>query len=104
MYLDILPDPPPVSFQSRSLEILPHLHLHTKEIQLNDAGTVMIFLKHFDITRQSLFGVGKVHLPGTTKVENLIAIINDRMRWIPGKALKLYEVVGSVFHLDTLIC
>jgi ubiquitin carboxyl-terminal hydrolase 7 len=52
----------------------------------------MIFLKHFDTSKQSLLGAGKVYMPKTSKVGDLVSIINERMRWTPGTALKLFEV------------
>ncbi len=56
------------------------------------AGSIMIFIKHFDIANQKLTGVGKVYVPRANKVSDLIPIINERMRWTPGTPLKLYEV------------
>lgn len=72
LYLDVIqdpskPDPPPQS--------------------------IMIFLKHFDTSKQTLLGVGKVYMPRTSKVGDLISIINERMRSPPGTALKLYEEI-----------
>ena len=58
---------------------------------------IMVFLKHFDATGQSLFGIGKVHIPRASKVSDLIPIINERMRWESGTQLKLYEVMDSAF-------
>ena len=56
----------------------------------------MIFLKHFDTTKQTIYGVGKIHVQRTCKVRNLIPIINKRMRWALGTSLKFYEVtVGA---------
>jgi ubiquitin carboxyl-terminal hydrolase 7 len=55
---------------------------------------VIIFLKYFDIMKQSLFGVGEIHMRGAKKVSNLIPIINERMEWAPGTPLKLYEVAN----------
>ena len=51
----------------------------------------MIFLKHFDNTKQTLLGVGKVYVLRNSKVGDLIPIINERMRW-SATPLKLYEV------------
>ena len=53
---------------------------------------VIVFLKHFEITKQSLFGIGKIHIPKDEKVSDLIPIINERMKWAPGTPLELYEV------------
>ena len=58
----------------------------------------MIFLKHFDTSKQTLYGVGKVHVLRANKVGDLVSIINERMRWTPGTPLKLYEVCHSVFE------
>ncbi|KAF9649103.1 hypothetical protein BDM02DRAFT_3167185 [Thelephora ganbajun] len=74
LYLEILSDP-------------------LKEIQFGSPEKIMIFLKHFDTTRQSLFGIGKVHIPRAGKVNGLIPIINERMMWTPGTPLKLYEEI-----------
>jgi len=57
----------------------------------------MVFLKHFDTTRQSLFGIGKIHMPRASKVSDLIPIINERMRWASGTPLKLFEVADCTF-------
>jgi ubiquitin carboxyl-terminal hydrolase 7 len=70
-----------------------------KKIQLDNAGTIMVFLKHFDTTRQSLLGIGKIHMPRASKVSDLVPIINERMRWASGTPLKFYEVMNSVFSL-----
>ena len=59
------------------------------------AGSIMIFLKHFDIAKQKLAGVGKVYVPRANKVADLVPIINERMRWTPGTPLKLYEVTST---------
>ena len=96
LYLDILPDPSKVGCLSNSQETLC-LHSYMKKIQLDNAGTIMVFLKHFDTTRQSLFGIGKIHMPRASKVSDLIPIINERMRWASGTPLKLYEVTNSAF-------
>jgi len=72
LYLDVMPDPskpdPP-------------------------AGSIMVFLKHFDTSKQTLYGVGKVYVSRNCKVQDLYSIINERMRWTPGTPLKLYEEI-----------
>lgn len=73
------------------------LNLHAKKIQPDNAGTIMIFLKHFDTTRQSLYGIGKIHMSRASKVSDLIPIVNERMRWASATPLKLYEVTINVF-------
>ncbi|KAJ7924230.1 hypothetical protein B0H13DRAFT_2230059 [Mycena leptocephala] len=72
LYLDIIPDPfkpdpPPQS--------------------------IMIFLKHFDASKQTLFGIGKAYMLRTSRVSELVHVINQRMRWTPGTPLKLYEEI-----------
>ena len=52
----------------------------------------MIFLKYFDVSKQTLLGIGKVYVQKNTKVGDLSLIINERMRWQPTTPLKLYEV------------
>lgn len=99
LYLDILPDPSKVGYSFHSSGILGYLHPRVKKIQLDNAGTIMIFLKHFDTTRQSLFGIGKIHMPRASKVSDLIPIINERMRWASGTPLKLYEARNK--HIST---
>ncbi len=53
----------------------------------------MVFLKHFDTSKQALFGIGKVYILKTAKVADLVPLINERMRWTPGTPLKLYEEI-----------
>lgn len=71
LYLDVIPDP-------MKPEVM--------------AGSIMIFIKHFDTSKQTLYGVGKVYVLRSSKVGDLVGIINERMRWSPGTPLKLYEV------------
>lgn len=75
LYLDVIPDP-------MKPEVM--------------AGSIMIFVKHFDTSKQTLYGVGKVYVLRSSKVGDLVGIINERMRWAPGTPLKLYEVCLSV--------
>ena len=52
----------------------------------------MIFLKHFDTSKQSLYGVGRVYMARESMVGDLVPVINERMRWTDSTPLKLYEV------------
>ncbi|EJD52931.1 cysteine proteinase [Auricularia subglabra TFB-10046 SS5] len=54
---------------------------------------IMIFLKYFDVAKQTLCGVGKVYVSRSSKVGDLTAIINERMRWPPAMSVKLYEEI-----------
>ena len=96
LYLDILPDPPMVGSSPRSPD-MPHcLHQHTKRAMLGDPETIMVFLKHFDTTWQSLLGIGKIYIPRTSKVNDLFPLINERMGWLPWTPLRLYEVTNVI--------
>lgn len=53
----------------------------------------MVFLKHFDTSKQTLCGIGKAYIPKTAKVADLVPLINERMRWLPGTPLKLFEEI-----------
>ena len=53
----------------------------------------MIFLKHFDTSRQTLYGIGKTYVLRNAKVGDLYHYINERMRWPAGTPLKLYEEI-----------
>ncbi|TFK42655.1 hypothetical protein BDQ12DRAFT_676579 [Crucibulum laeve] len=72
LYLDVIPDPTKPDPPPQS---------------------IMIFLKHFDTSKQSLLGAGKTYMLRMSKVGDLIPIINERMRWTPGTPLKLYEEI-----------
>ncbi|TFY70399.1 hypothetical protein EVG20_g2597 [Dentipellis fragilis] len=56
-------------------------------------GSIMIFLKHFDTSKQTLHGISKCYVSRASKVSDLIPIINEKMRWTPGTPLKLYEEI-----------
>ncbi|KAF7333378.1 Kinase-like protein [Mycena venus] len=73
LYLDIIPDtskpyPPPQS--------------------------IMVFLKHFDIQSQKLCGAGKVFMPRTSKVGELVDVIGRRMALPLQARLKFYEKIN----------
>lgn len=53
---------------------------------------IMIFLKWFDVQRQTLLGQGKVFVGKNQKVAELCPLICERMGWAPTTPLKLYEV------------
>lgn len=59
-------------------------------------GSIMIFLKHFDTSRQTLYGVGKTYVQRNAKVGDLNGYVNEKMRWPAGTPLKLYEVCFSL--------
>ena len=55
-------------------------------------GAIMIFLKHFDTSKQTLYGVGKAYVMRSSKVGDLVGLIDERMRWPANTPVKLYEV------------
>lgn len=61
------------------------------------AHHIMIFLKYFDVQKQTLLGVSKVYVPRTSKVGDLQGVICEKMRWAPQTPIKLYEVGSSAF-------
>ncbi|KAG5646658.1 hypothetical protein DXG03_002648 [Asterophora parasitica] len=72
LYLDVIPDPTKPDPPPQS---------------------IMIFIKHFDTSKQTLHGIGKTYMLRTSKVGDLAVVINERMRWTPGTPLKLYEEI-----------
>ncbi|KAF8509282.1 hypothetical protein JB92DRAFT_2947613 [Gautieria morchelliformis] len=70
LYLDVIPDPTKIT-----------------------SNSIMIFIKYFDVSKQSLYGIGKTYVQRTSKVGDLCHVINEKMRWPPGTPLKLYEEI-----------
>lgn len=54
---------------------------------------LMIFLKYFDVSRQTLAGQGRVYVHRNMKVSDLVPTINQLMRWPPTVQLRLYEEI-----------
>ena len=61
----------------------------------------MVFLKHFDTSKQTLHGIGKCYAQRNAKISDLVPTINERMRWTPGTPLKLFEEIkpGMIEHM-----
>ncbi|KAF8177293.1 ubiquitin carboxyl-terminal hydrolase 5 [Mycena galopus ATCC 62051] len=55
--------------------------------------SIMVFLKHFDVAKQTLLGAGKIFMLRTSKVSELAHVINERMRWVPSTPLRFYEEI-----------
>ena len=87
LYLDVIPDPSKVPSG-----LQPQLSLTSAQPELPQ-GTSMIFLKHFDTSKQTLHGIGKCYAQRNAKISDLVPTINERMRWTPGTPLKLYEEI-----------
>lgn len=56
---------------------------------------IMIFLKFFDITRQTMTGQGKVFVQKNQKCADLLPIIQERMGWTNTVPIKLYEEIKA---------
>ncbi|UQC82690.1 ubiquitin carboxyl-terminal hydrolase [Colletotrichum lupini] len=58
---------------------------------------ILIFLKHFDVEAQSLYGIGHVYISKEKKVEELVPIIMKKMGWgekLPGdEKISLWEEI-----------
>ena len=88
LYLDVITDPSKVLVTQDTFRCVLDLSLQPDP----PPRSIMIFLKHFDASKQSLYGVGKTYMLRTNKVGDLVPIITERMRWTLGTPLKLYEV------------
>ncbi|PSK36766.1 hypothetical protein B9Z65_1949 [Elsinoe australis] len=63
-----------------------------------DKKPIVIFLKHFDVERQDLKGVGHVYMPQDARVMDLAAPILNMMGWKEGSTnLKLFEEIKPNF-------
>ena len=60
---------------------------------LAGSSLCMIFLKHFDATKQTLTGVRSLHVQKQAKVMDIIPTINETMGWPANTALRLYEEI-----------
>lgn len=79
---------------SRQNDLRLFLEHLTPDMHLNDPSPpLMIFLKYFDISRQTLTGVGRVHVQRNQKVSDLVPTINELMRWAPQTQIRLYEEI-----------
>ncbi|WFD43786.1 ubiquitinyl hydrolase 1 [Malassezia psittaci] len=56
-------------------------------------NSIMIFLKYFDTSRQSLLGVSRMYVQRQMKVADLVPTINELMRWPPTTQVKLFEEI-----------
>jgi len=61
----------------------------------------MVFLKHFDTSKQMIHGIGKCYAHRNAKISDLVLTINKRMKWTPGTPLKLFEEIkpGMINHM-----
>ncbi|WPG98330.1 Hypothetical protein R9X50_00111900 [Acrodontium crateriforme] len=58
---------------------------------------IIIFLKHFDVDRQILEGVGHIYMSPLDKAQDLAPHILQLMSWEEGVALELYEEIKTTY-------
>ncbi|CUA75137.1 putative ubiquitin carboxyl-terminal hydrolase 5 [Rhizoctonia solani] len=83
--------------------VTPYLHSALLPLKLyleytNDTRPLgidssFVFLKYFDVTGQSIRGIGSIHVSNSSKIASLYRKINRLMEWRPPKKLLLYEEV-----------
>ncbi|KAL1410390.1 ubiquitin-specific protease ubp15 [Vanrija albida] len=56
---------------------------------------IMIFLKWFDVSKQTLYGQGKFFANKNSKVSDLYGEIQERMGWPSSTPIKLYEEIKA---------
>lgn len=61
------------------------------------AKPILIFIKHFDVDKQQLQGVGHVYMNTSDKVQDLAAPILQLMGWEPGVPLLLFEEIKMTY-------
>lgn len=77
LYLDVLNEPDETITNAKAL----------------DNNSIMIFLKHFSVSEQTLKGISKVYVQRTSKVGELVGTINALMGWQASTPLRLYEEI-----------
>jgi ubiquitin carboxyl-terminal hydrolase 7 len=68
-----------------------------------NGDTLIILLKCFDASKQSLHGIGKMYIQRNMKVGDLTGLINGRLRWPRNTRLKLFEEImpGAIEPMNT---
>lgn len=56
---------------------------------------IMVFLKWFDCSRQTLLGQGKVFVNKNSKVSDLYGVIQEKMGWPSSTPIKLFEEIKA---------
>ncbi|OOQ85624.1 putative ubiquitin C-terminal hydrolase (HAUSP) [Penicillium brasilianum] len=59
----------------------------------SDSDSILIFLKNFDVTTQTLSGIGPVYAHKNQKVQDLAPIILSKMNWPAGTDFMLFEEI-----------
>ena len=54
---------------------------------------IIVFLKYFDVDRQTLRGVGHIYMSPSDRTQDLAAPILELMGWEPGTSLELFEEI-----------
>ncbi|GAB7360635.1 hypothetical protein MBLNU230_g0515t1 [Neophaeotheca triangularis] len=61
------------------------------------AKPIIIFIKHFDVDKQQLQGVGHIYMNPTDKVQDLATPILQLMGWEPGVVPQLFEEIKMTY-------
>lgn len=57
---------------------------------------IVVFVKHFDVSHQTLAGLGHFYVHRHMRVMDLALMINERMKYPASTPLKIYEVRKQV--------
>lgn len=74
------------------LEVFPTEEKNKWTAEYGDEPPIMVFIKHFDVSAQSLTGVGHFYVHKNMRVQDLVPMICERSAIPHGTPLKLYEV------------
>lgn len=74
-----------------------------------DEPPIMIFVKHFDVSTQTLAGVGHFYVHKNMRVQDLVPMICEKTAVPMGTPLKIYEVNRiargfSTLHSTDMFC
>jgi len=70
-------------------------HQSLQNGNLPKSDLIVLFLKHFDVEKQSLEGIGHIYISKEKKVEDLVPAILKKMGWTEKQQLRLFEVSDS---------
>jgi len=70
-------------------------HQSLQNGNLPKSDLIVLFLKHFDVEKQYLEGIGHIYISKEKKVEDLVPAILKKMGWTEKQQLRLFEVSDS---------
>jgi ubiquitin carboxyl-terminal hydrolase 7 len=101
LYMDVLPEKDEVRcLLELGLDCSP---TYLQRFPDTNSDTLVIFLKCFDASKQSLHGIGKVYVQRSMKITYLTGLITERLRWLPNTQLKFFGEVkpGMIEVMET---